>query len=78
MSDVLYTRLASALIGENKNLVLSACSRGGYTLAQQVSVPDGKGKRMNIYLKGAVHIDDAEGIVNLRNALNIAIDKLDK
>ena len=78
MSDMLYTKLSSAQIQEGKSLVLSACSKGGYTLAQQVSVPDGNGKRMNMYLKGAIHINDLDGIISLRNALNIAIDKLEK
>lgn len=77
MSDALYTKLSSASVQENKSLVLSACSKGGYTLAQQVSIPDGKGKKMNMYLKGAIHIEDLDGIISLRNALNIAIEKIE-
>jgi len=77
VSDALYTKLSSASIQDNKSLVLSTCSKGGYTLAQQISVPDGKGKRMNMYLKGAIHIENVDGIISLRNALNIAIDKIE-
>ena len=76
MADLQYTKLSSALIQEKKNLVISECSKGGYTLAQQMVVEDG-GKKINVYLKGAVHINNLEGLHNLRDALNIAIEKIE-
>ena len=76
MSDMAYTRLSSASVQENKNLVISSCSKGGYTIAQQVSLLEGDGKRINVFLKGAMHIASEEGLINLRDALNIAIDKI--
>lgn len=78
MNDVSYTKLSSAVVQENKSLVISACSKGGYTLAQQVSVAEGSGKKINMYLKGAIHINNIDGLINLRDALNIAIEKLNK
>ena len=77
MADIQYTKLSSAQIQEMRNLVVSECSRGGFTLAQQVSIDEG-GKKTNVFLKNAIHIDKIEGLINLRDALNIAIDKVDK
>lgn len=78
MSDMAYTKLATANIQDQKNLVISACSKGGYTLAQQINVTDGDGKKINVYLKGAVHVNDADGLRSIRDALNIALDKIEK
>lgn len=78
MSDVSYIKLSSAVIQEGKNLVISECSKGGYTIAQKVTVPDNDGKKMNLYLKGAIHINDQTGLVNLRDALNVALEKISK
>ena len=78
MSDIQYTKLSSALIQDNKNLVISECSKGGYTLAQQVVFTEGDGKKSNLYLKGAIHISGKEGLLNLRDALNVALEKIEK
>lgn len=74
MADIQYTKLSSAPIQETRNLVVSACSRGGFTLAQQVSIDEG-GKKTNVFLKNAIHIDDVNGLESLRDALNVAIEK---
>lgn len=76
MAEPQYIKLSSAKIQEEKNLVISECSKGGYTLAQQMVVKDGT-KKINIYLKGAIHINDVEGLHNLRDALNIAIAEVE-
>lgn len=65
-----YTRLSNAEITENRNIVISECSKGGYTVAQQL-----KADGAEVFMKGALHIDNIEGLYNLRNALNVAIDK---
>lgn len=64
-----YTELSNAEITENRNIVISECSKGGFTVAQQLKADGTK-----VFMKGALHIDDLEGLCNLRNALNIAID----
>lgn len=74
MADTQYTKLSSAQIQETRKLVISECSRGGFTLAQQVTVDEG-GKKTNVFFKNAIHVDSVEGLVNLRDALNVAIDK---
>lgn len=66
-----YTELSNAEITENRNIVISECSKGGFTVAQQLKADGTK-----VFMKGALHIDDLEGLYNLRNALNITIDKV--
>lgn len=78
MSDIQYTKLSSALIQDKKSLVISECSKGGYTLAQQLTFIDEDGKKQNLYLKGAFHIGSEDGLRNLRDALNVAIEKIEK
>ena len=68
-----YRRLASTQIEGSKSIVISECSRGGYTLANQIVYVDEKGTRFDMFLKGALHVPDMEGLVNLRDAINIAI-----
>lgn len=66
-----YTELSNAEITENRNVVISECSKGGFTVAQQLKADGTK-----VFMKGALHIDNLEGLYNLRNALNVAIDKV--
>lgn len=66
-----YTELSSAEITENRNIVISECSKGGFTVAQQLKADSTK-----VFMKGALHIDNLEGLYNLKNALNVAIDKV--
>lgn len=66
-----YTELSNTEITENRNIVISECSKGGYTVAQQLKADGTK-----VFMKGALHIDNLEGLYNLRNALNVAIDNV--
>lgn len=66
-----YTELSNAEITENRNVVISECSKGGFTVAQQLKADGTK-----VFMKGALHIDNLDGLYNLRNALNVAIDKV--
>lgn len=68
-----YTELSNTEITENRNVVISECSRGGFTVAQQLKADGTK-----VFMKGALHIDNLEGLYNLRNALNVAIDKVEE
>ena len=64
-----YTELSNAEITENRNIVFSECSKGGFSVAQQLKADGTK-----VFMKGALHIDNLDGLYNLRNALNVAID----
>lgn len=66
-----YTELSNAEITENRNIVISECLKGGFTVAQQLKADGTK-----VFMKGALHIDNLDGLYNLRNALNVAIDKV--
>lgn len=76
MDNATYTKLSVAAIRNNKNLVISSCSKGGYTIAQQVIAEDNS-KKIGMFLKGAIQIDTIEGLINLRDALNVALNTLE-
>lgn len=69
-----YTEIARAGISDAKNVVISNCSKGGYTIAQQMVVKDGKSE-VGIFMKGAIHIADLEALKRVRDALNVTLDK---
>ena len=66
-----YSELSNAEVTENRNIVISECSKGGITVAQQLKAAGTK-----VFKKGALHFDNLEGLYTLRNALNVAIDKV--
>lgn len=70
-----YEQYAKAKIADFRNLVISACSKGGFTMAQQVEVNE-NGDPMYIFLKGAFHIDSISGLIAIRDALNETLQKL--
>ena len=72
-----FTELSSASISESKKLIISQFDKGGFTIAQQLVAKD-QGKLMTIFLKDAIHIEDESGLYNLRDAVNLAIQKIEK
>jgi hypothetical protein len=72
-----YTAISVAKITETRAIVISECSKGGYTLAQRMEVNE-DGKKTQVYLKGATHINDIQGLYNLRDAVNLAIKKVEE
>lgn len=70
-----YKQYAKAKIADFRNLVISACSKGGFTMAQQVEVNE-NGNPMCIFLKGAFHIDSISGLIAIRDALNETLQEL--
>jgi len=76
MSNVLYNEIARAKITETREVVISDCSRGGYTMAQVMAVQEGE-VVTPIFMKGAFHIDSVENLYNLRDAISIAIKKIE-
>lgn len=74
-----YKELAKAKIQEKRNIVISSVTtekkkEKSYTLAQQVEVEEGN-KKTNLFLKGAIIVENYESLVALRDALNVAISK---
>lgn len=74
-SEIKYTEIARASVTPTRNIVVSRCSKGGFTIAQQLVAKEQSGTDTVVYLKGAFHIDDVHGLYNLRDALNVAIHK---
>lgn len=69
-----YTEIARAKITKSRNIVISTCSEGGFTIAQQYEAVE-NGKVIPIFLKGAFHVDEVSGLYELRDAINLAINK---
>lgn len=67
-----YTELAKAKVTDSRNIVVSSCSKGGFTVAQQLEAKEG-GNTTTVFMKGAFHVDDTHGLYNLRDAINLAI-----
>ena len=69
---ITYEQIASAKIADNKNVVVSRCSKGGYTVATQLVAVD-NGVPVQMFLKGALHCNDIEALKAIRHALYEAI-----
>lgn len=71
-----YVEVAKASITESRNAVISTCSAGGFTIAQQVVAKEGD-QQVSVFMKGAFHVSDIHGLYNMRDALNLAIQTIE-
>lgn len=71
-SKIEYTELSRAKVTDSRNIVISSCSKGGFTVAQQLQAKENN-KTTSVFLKGAFHVEDVNGLYNLRDAVNVAI-----
>ena len=71
-SKVEYTEISRAKVTDSRNVVISSCSKGGFTIAQQLEAKEND-KTTSVFLKGAFHVDDIHGLYNIRDAVNLAI-----
>jgi len=71
-----YTEITKAAVTESRNIIISDCSRGGFTIAQQVVVKE-EDRETPVFMKGAFHVDDIHGLYNLRDSLNLAIQTIE-
>ena len=69
-----YNEISKAKISDTRNIVISRCSKGGFTVAQQLDIKEGDGKSTTVFMKGAFHVDDVHGLYELRDAINFAIE----
>lgn len=67
-----YTELSRAKVTDSRNVVISGCSKGGFTIAQQLEAKEND-KTTSVFLKGAFHVDSIHGLYNIRDAINLAI-----
>lgn len=71
-SKVDYNEISRAKVTDSRNIVISGCSKGGFTIAQQLEAKEGD-RVTSVFLKGAFHVDDLHGLYNIRDAVNLAI-----
>lgn len=69
-----YSELSRAKVTDSRNIVISECSKGGFTIAQQLEAQEND-KTTSVFMKGAFHVEDVHGLYNLRDALNLAIKR---
>ena len=67
-----YHELSRAKVTDSRNIVISNCSKGGFTIAQQLEAKEND-KTTSVLMKGAFHVEDIHGLYNLRDAVNLAI-----
>lgn len=71
-SKIEYNEISRAKVTDSRNIVISSCNKGGFTIAQQLEAKEND-KITSVFLKGAFHVDDLHGLYNLRDAINLAI-----
>ena len=71
-SKIEYTEISRAKVTDSRNIVISSCNKGGFTIAQQLEAKEND-KVTSVFLKGAFHVDDLHGLYNIRDAVNLAI-----
>lgn len=75
-----FKELAIAKIDDKRNIVISKFEnekQNGITLAQQVEVEEGR-KTFKVYLKNAIQLKNVDALYSLRDAINLAINELEK
>lgn len=72
-NNIEYKEISSAKVTEKRTIVISNCSKGGFTIAQRMDVEEGN-RMTPVYMKGAFHVDNIEGLYSLRDAINVAIN----
>lgn len=73
---ITYRTLASAQVTDTKRLVISSCSKGGFTIAQQVVVHDpDDGNEVTMFMRGAIHVKDLNALAEVSEAIEDAIKK---
>ena len=77
INEISYNELSKARISNSRNVVISQCSKGGYTIAQQLEAKEGE-RTTTVFMKGAIHIESVDGLYELRDAINLAIDSIGK
>lgn len=71
-----FTQLSKAPIQENKNIVISIDDENKISVAQQLVVDD-NGITQHIFLKNAINTD-VEGLKNIKLAVEVALEKVEK
>lgn len=77
MNKVSYDEVARVKMSDTRDVVISKCSKGGYTIAQKILI-DKDEKPASIFLKGAIKVNDIEGLKDIKETIDMAIKKLEE
>ncbi len=78
-SKVNFEELCRAKVSKIRNIVISKTSNGAFYIAQQLNVLDeDTGKNINVFLKGALKLENIDAMYALRDSINLAIEKAEK
>ena len=72
-----FVEIANAMLSSKRQAVISKLDDGSYTIGQKLEVNDGD-KNINIFLKGALHAENLTALQNLRDAINVVLNKEQK
>lgn len=80
MGRLVYKELSKKRIKEQRNVVISEAfdkdnKSIGYSIAEQL-VTNEDGKQIKVFLKGGLGIVDADGLLQLKEAIDTACSKL--
>lgn len=78
MTDrIIFNELSRAKIKDKRFAVISKNNiNKGFTIAQQLVIAEDSGT-LKVFIKGSMHIDGLEGLYNLRDAINVAVEKVE-
>lgn len=71
-----FIELARVKTSDTRNTVISLYDNNSFTMAQQIDINEGN-VVTQVYLKGAFQIQSIEHLINLRKAIDEAINKYD-
>lgn len=79
-NKVNFEELCRAKVSKIRNIVISKVisktSNGAFYVAQQLNVLDeDTGKNINVFLKGALKLENIDAMYALRDSINLAIEK---
>lgn len=69
-----FVEIANATLSPKRQAVISRLDDSSYTIGQKLEVKEGD-KVMHIFLKGALHAEDLNALQNLRDAINVVLEK---
>lgn len=72
-----FVEIANATLSNKRQAIISRLDDGSYTIGQKLEVKEGD-KVMHIFLKGALHAEDLNALQNLRDAINVVLEKEQK
>lgn len=71
-----YIEVSRGSITDNRCLVVSKFSDSSYTIGQTLEVEENN-KLTSVFMKGAIHINDLDGLYKVKQIIDNAIEKIE-